>query len=177
MSWKKSGRFKRPENIKMKIHSGGKDVSIKTADARLCRISLMRIREQASIKIVIHQRRKRKTGRRTINMTNTINTENAGNIDIKVIVTLMQNQKGCIKANASVIFNDAFKVTGIRIGISHKGKVFVFMPDYKTGHLDDNGKDIYQDIAYPVTKQFRQKLYDVIVKEYQVAIEREKKEF
>ena len=40
------------------------------------------------------------------------------------------------------------------------------MPDYKTGRLDDNGKDIYQDIAYPVTRQFRQELYDQIVKEF-----------
>ena len=59
-----------------------------------------------------------------------------------------------------------FKVTGIRIGISQKGNVFVSMPDYKTGRLDDNGKDVYQDIAYPVTRQFRQELYDEIVKEF-----------
>lgn len=44
--------------------------------------------------------------------------------------------------------------------------VLVSMPDYKTGRLDDAGKDIYQDIAYPVTRQFRQELYDEIVKEY-----------
>ena len=97
---------------------------------------------------------------------NTTNTINAGGMSIKVTVTPMQNQDGCLKANASIILNDVFKVTGIRIGISQKGNVFVSMPDYKTGRLDDNGKDIYQDIAYPVTRQFRQELYDQIVKEF-----------
>ena len=47
------------------------------------------------------------------------------------------------------------------------------MPDYKTGRLDDNGKDIYQDIAYPVTRQFRQEMYDEIVKEFNAVMERE----
>lgn len=104
------------------------------------------------------------------NTVNTANT-NAGSMDIKVTVTPMQNQDGCLKANASIILNDAFKVTGIRIGISQKGNIFVSMPDYKTGRLDDNGKDIYQDIVYPVTRQFRQELYDEIVKEYQITVE------
>ncbi len=97
---------------------------------------------------------------------NTTNTNNAGSMNIKVTVTPMKEREGCLKANASIILNDVFKVTGIRIGISQKGNIFVSMPDYKTGRLDDNGKDVYQDIAYPVTRQFRQELYDEIVKEF-----------
>ena len=101
------------------------------------------------------------------------NTINAGSMNIKVTVTPMQNQEGCLKANASVILNDVFKVTGIRIGISQKGNIFVSMPDYKTGRLDDSGKDIYQDIAYPVTRQFRQELYDEIVEEFNTVMGKE----
>ncbi len=97
---------------------------------------------------------------------NNNNTINTNNLSIKVTVTPIKEREGCLKANASIILNDAFKVTGIRIGISQKGNVFVSMPDYKTGRLDDNGKDVYQDIAYPVTRQFRQELYDEIVKEF-----------
>jgi len=104
------------------------------------------------------------------NNTNTINTNN---LSIKVIVTPMKEREGCLKANASIILNDVFKVTGIRIGISQKGNVFVSMPDYKTGRLDDNGKDVYQDIAYPVTRQFRQELYDEIVKEFNAVMGQE----
>lgn len=104
---------------------------------------------------------------------NTANTINAGGMSIKVNVTPMKEQEGCLKTNASIILNDVFKVTGIRIGISQKGNVFVSMPDYKTGRLDDNGKDVYQDIAYPVTRQFRQELYDEIVKGFNAVIGQE----
>ena len=104
---------------------------------------------------------------------NTANTINAGGMSIKVTVTPMKEQEGCLKANASIILNDVFKVTVIRIGISQKGNVFVSMPDYKTGRLDDNGKDVYQDIAYPVTRQFRQELYDEIVKGFNAVIGQE----
>lgn len=103
----------------------------------------------------------------------TANTINAGGMSIKVTVTPMKEQEGCLKANASIILNDVFKVTGIRIGISQKGNVFVSMPDYKTGRLDDNGKDIYQDIAYPVTREFRQELYDEIVREFNLVMKKE----
>lgn len=111
----------------------------------------------------------------TMNVTDAANTANAktGSMDIKVTVTPMQNQEGCLKANASILFNNVFKVTGIRIGISQKGNVFVSMPDYKTGKLDDTGKDIYQDIAYPVTRQFRQELYDEVVKEFHTVMGQE----
>ena len=110
-----------------------------------------------------------------MNVTDAANTANAktGSMDIKVTVTPMQNQKGYLKANASILFNNVFKETGIRIGISQKGNIFVSMPDYKTGKLDDTGKDIYQDIAYPVTRQFRQELYDEVVKEFHTVMGQE----
>lgn len=101
------------------------------------------------------------------------NTTDTNHLNIKVSITPMKESEGCLKANASIILNDVFKVTGIRIGISQKGNVFVSMPDYKTGRLDDNGKDVYQDIAYPVTRQFRQELYDEIVKEFHAVMELE----
>ena len=111
-------------------------------------------------------------GNNTMNVTDAANTK-TGSMDIKVTVTPMQNQEGSLKANASILLNGVFKVTGIRIGISQKGNVFVSMPDYKTGKLDDTGKDIYQDIAYPVTRQFRQELYDEVVKEFHAAMGQE----
>ena len=99
------------------------------------------------------------------------NMTTTNTMSIKATVTPMKEREGCLKANASIVLGGVFKVTGIRIGISQKGNLFVSMPDYKTGRLDDNGKDVYQDIAYPVTRQFRQELYDTIVKEYNSVME------
>jgi DNA-binding cell septation regulator SpoVG len=43
------------------------------------------------------------------------------------------------------------------------------MPSYRTKQLDEQGKAIYQDVCYPVTKEFRAKLYDTILAEYEIA--------
>ena len=48
-------------------------------------------------------------------------------------------------------------------------KIFVSMPSYKTKQVDEHGKPIYQDVCYPVTKDFREKLYDEIIPEYEKA--------
>lgn len=46
-------------------------------------------------------------------------------------------------------------------------KVFVAMPSYKTKQTDEQGKAVYQDVCYPVTKQFREKLYAEIVNRHE----------
>ena len=48
-------------------------------------------------------------------------------------------------------------------------KIFVSMPSYKTKQVDEQGKPIYQDVCYPVTKDFREKLYNEIISEYEKA--------
>ena len=40
---------------------------------------------------------------------------------------------------------------------------------YKTKQVDEQGKPIYQDVCYPVTKDFREKLYNEIISEYEKA--------
>mgnify|MGYP003549827303 CR=1 FL=1 len=50
-----------------------------------------------------------------------------------------------------------------------KEKIFVSMPSYKTKQVDEQGKPIYQDVCYPVTKDFREKLYNEIISEYEKA--------
>ena len=43
------------------------------------------------------------------------------------------------------------------------------MPSYKTKQTDDQGKAVYQDVCYPITKEFREKLYTEIVNQYEIA--------
>lgn len=54
-------------------------------------------------------------------------------------------------------------------GRQGKEKIFVSMPSYKTKQVDEQGKPIYQDVCYPVTKDFREKLYNEIISEYEKA--------
>ena len=103
-----------------------------------------------------------------------------------------------IKGFATVVFGDSFKITNIAIlenkdkgeffvsmpryrsnerdesnGVIYivqgKEKIFVSMPSYKTKQVDEQGKPIYQDVCYPVTKDFREKLYNEIISEYEKA--------
>ena len=50
-----------------------------------------------------------------------------------------------------------------------KERIFVSMPSYKTKQVDEQGKPIYQDVCYPVTKDFRERLYNEIISEYEKA--------
>ena len=57
-----------------------------------------------------------------------------------------------------------------------KEKVFEAMPSDKTKQKDEDGKDIYQDICYPVTKEFREKLYSEIERAYAEAKEKQQEQ-
>jgi DNA-binding cell septation regulator SpoVG len=49
-----------------------------------------------------------------------------------------------------------------------KNGMFVSMPSYKTNQ-QINGKPVYQDICFPVTKEFREKLYGGVLAAYEKA--------
>ena len=73
---------------------------------------------------------------------------------------------------ARIYFEDCFVVSNVTI-IQGKENAFVSMPSYKTKDVDENNKPIYRDICYPVTKEFREKLYGTILETHQM--EREKR--
>ena len=49
------------------------------------------------------------------------------------------------------------------------------MPSYKTKQTDENGKPKYQEVCYPVTKEFRDKLYKEIISSYEWELQQQKK--
>lgn len=65
---------------------------------------------------------------------------------------------GKSKALASVTFDGAFVVTGLRVMEGSNG-LFVAMPSVKKD-------DKYVDTAFPVTKEFRKELQDAVLIEY-----------
>ena len=73
-----------------------------------------------------------------------------------VTVTPYEREGSNIRVLARIYFEDSFIVNNVNI-LQGKETVFVAMPSYKTKQKDENGKDIYQDICYPVTKEFREK--------------------
>lgn len=95
--------------------------------------------------------------------------------EFKVTVVPYERENSNIKGLARVYFEDSFVVGNINI-LQGKEKVFVAMPSYKTKQVDDNGKAVYQDICYPVTKEFRDKLFTEIENAYVEAKEKQQSE-
>lgn len=57
----------------------------------------------------------------------------------------------------------------------HKKKdSLVAMPSYKMKQTDEQGKNIYQDICFPVTKEFREKLYGAVRKSFEESKKKQK---
>jgi DNA-binding cell septation regulator SpoVG len=82
-----------------------------------------------------------------------------------VSVNVFDREGSHIRGMARMYIEDSFVVQNISI-VEGKNGLFVSMPAYK------NGKGAYQDIAFPITKDFRSKLYGAILDTYKV--EREK---
>lgn len=91
--------------------------------------------------------------------------------EFSVTVAPFEREGSNIRGIARIYFEDSFIVNNVNI-LHGKEKVFVAMPSYKTKQKDENGKDIYQDICYPVTKEFREKLYTEIERAYEEAKEK-----
>lgn len=88
--------------------------------------------------------------------------------EFSVSVTPYEKDGSSIRGLARIYFDDSFIVNNVNI-LQGKDKLFVAMPAYKTKQVDEQGKAIYQDVAYPVTKEFREKLYGNIIEEYNKA--------
>ena len=80
-----------------------------------------------------------------------------------------------IKGLAHIYFDDCFIVNNVNI-LQGKENLFVAMPSYKTKQVDEQGKAIYQDVCYPVTKEFREKLYEKVLAEYERAKEKKQEQ-
>ena len=85
-------------------------------------------------------------------------------IDIRT--KALQEPTNGVRGVATVTFGSSFAVRNISIVESKTGNLFMSMPSYKMKTVDENGKHQFKDIAYPVTKDFREKLQEKILQSY-----------
>ena len=93
--------------------------------------------------------------------------------EFSVSVTPMEREGSNIKGLARIYFEDSFIVNNVNI-LQGKDNLFVAMPSYKTKQTDENGKAMYQEVCYPVTKEFREKLYEEILSTYERELQQQK---
>jgi DNA-binding cell septation regulator SpoVG len=91
--------------------------------------------------------------------------------EFSVTVSPYKRDGSNIKGLARIYIEESFIVNNVNI-LQGNENIFVSMPAYKTKQIDEQGKPIYQDVCYSVTKEFREKLYAEIVREYEQAKEK-----
>jgi DNA-binding cell septation regulator SpoVG len=101
----------------------------------------------------------------------TIDTKDGRNLQFKVSVNPFERQGSNIRGIGRIYLNDNFVVNNVSV-LQGKENLFVAMPSYKTKQKDEQGKAIYQDVCYPVTKEFREVLYGEVINSYNAAKDR-----
>lgn len=84
----------------------------------------------------------------------------------RVAVTPFEREGSNIRGLVRVYFEDCFVVNNVSI-IKGRESEFVAMPSYMAKQNGKDEKPQYQDVCFPVTKEFREKMYDVIMECYQ----------
>lgn len=99
----------------------------------------------------------------------------AHDLDFKVSVTPFEKEDSNIRGLARIFIEDSFVIGNVSL-LEGKNGLFVAMPSYKTKQTDKDGKSVYQDVCYPITKEFREKLYDTLKDTYEQAKEQKQEE-
>ena len=87
-----------------------------------------------------------------------------------VKVTPYEREGSNIKGLARIYLDVKFVINNVTL-IQGKDNVFVAMPSYRTKQKDKDGKAVYKDICFPVTKEFREKLYGEVIESYYTAVD------
>lgn len=101
----------------------------------------------------------------------TIDTKDGRDLQFKVSVNPFERQGSNVRGIGRIYLNDNFVVNNVSV-LQGKENFFVAMPSYKTKQKDEQGKTIYQDVCYPVTKEFREVLYGEVIDSYNSAREK-----
>lgn len=96
-------------------------------------------------------------------------------LDFNVKVTPFEREGSNIRGLARVYLEDAFVVNNVSL-LEGRNGLFVAMPSYKAKQSGKNGKGEYQDIVYPITREFREKLYGAVMDAYELAKDGQEKQ-
>lgn len=82
---------------------------------------------------------------------------------------------GSIKGFASVVLDNVFKITNILIEQNNiTNELFISMPRFNTGEVNDKGLPVWKDVCHPLTADFRDELSQNILATYKNAVEGKK---
>lgn len=86
-------------------------------------------------------------------------------MEYTIQLNAVNNPEKSVRAFATLVFGDSFKVTNVAVLEGSKGN-FVSMPSFRTKERDEHNNPVYKDVCNPITKEFREELYSDILKLY-----------
>ena len=84
-------------------------------------------------------------------------------MEYSIQLNAVNNPDKSVRAFATLVFGDSFKVTNVAVIEGSKGN-FVSMPSFRTKERDGYNNPVYKDVCNPITKEFREELYSDILK-------------
>lgn len=84
-------------------------------------------------------------------------------MEYSIKLNAVNNPEKSVKAFATLTFGESFKITNIAILQNSEGKTFVSMPRFRSNERTEQNEAVYKDICNPITKDFREELYDNIL--------------
>lgn len=94
-------------------------------------------------------------------------------MSFKVSVTPFEREGSNLCGLARIYFDDCFLINNVSL-LQGRNGVFISMPSYKTKQIDGNGRNVYKDVCFPITKEFREKLNGAIMQGFEQAKENQK---
>lgn len=85
-------------------------------------------------------------------------------LSFTVKVTPLSREDSSLRGIGRIYLEDSFVISNVKM-IEGKNGMFISMPDYRTEKYKD-GKPVYREIAFPVTKEFRERLFGEFEKTY-----------
>ena len=99
---------------------------------------------------------------------------NKPNVSVKVVP--YSREGSTIKGYAKIYIDDSFVINNVSIH-QRKNGLGVSMPSYKTKQVGDDGKPVYQEYCYPITKEFREYLHSMVLEGFEAAREQNDRSF
>lgn len=93
--------------------------------------------------------------------------------DVRLQITKdhMKRGPGCVLAQAKIVIDDCFCVTGLRIVEKENGELMVAMPSERVKPEYTNCKHKFRDIAHPTNEKTRAYITKEVLKLYHGTVE------
>ena len=87
-------------------------------------------------------------------------------MEYSIQLNAVNNPDKKVRAFATIVIGDVFKINNVAILEGKENKPFVSMPSFASKERTEYNEPVYTDICHPITKEFREELYGDILDLY-----------